>query len=200
MAPRPPLEQQLDLTGIRELILDFGECHYVSSAGIRMILKAFQRLAKAGNALVARNVPGTVYEVFEISGLSQMIPLERMLREISLEDLTPLSAGVCGECFRLDEETIVKLYREGVDPAIALQEKRLAKAAFVMGLPTAISYEVVACGKRTGVVFEMLEAELFSAVIRNDLANLDRHAKTLAEVMKPLHAAKGDPSLLPNPS
>lgn len=194
----PALEQTLELAGVRELILDFDACEYVSSAGIRMILKAFQRLSRVGGAMVVKNVAGEVYGIFDISGLAQMIPLERKLREISLDGLEPLSAGVCGECFRLDEETVVKLYREGVDPSIAAQEKRHARAAFVMGIPTAISYELVVCGTRTGVVFEMLEAELFSSVIRNDVANLDLHARTLAEVMKRLHAAKGDPAVLPD--
>jgi uncharacterized protein (TIGR02172 family) len=194
----PALEKTFDLTGVHELVLDFGECRFVSSAGIRMILKAFQSLSKTGGSLVARHVSEEVHRIFDISGLSQIIPLEKKRREIYLEGVEPLSAGVCGECFRLDEETIVKLYREGVDPLIAEREKEYARAAFVMGIPTAISYDVVACGNRTGVVFEMLEAELFSAVIRNDLANLDGHAQTLTDVLKTLHAAEGDPAVLPD--
>ena len=194
----PALERTLDLTGVRDLTLDFGECRFVSSAGIRMILKVFQTLSKRGGTLVARKVTEDVHRIFDISGLSQIISLEKKRREISLEGVEPLSAGVCGECFRLDEETIVKLYREGVDPSIAEREKQFARAAFVMGIPTAISYDVVACGDRTGVVFEMLDAELFSAVILNDLANLDRHAQTLTDVVKLLHAAEGDSAVLPD--
>ena len=67
-----------------------------------------------------------------------------------------------------------------------------------MGIPTAISYDVVTCGTRTGIVFEMLNAEIFSAVINKDLDNLDQHAKTLSDVAKTLHCAKGDPAILPN--
>lgn len=35
----PGLESSLELDGIHELIMDFGGCQYVSSAGIRVILK-----------------------------------------------------------------------------------------------------------------------------------------------------------------
>ena len=35
----PGLESSLELDGIQELIMDFGGCQYVSSAGIRVILK-----------------------------------------------------------------------------------------------------------------------------------------------------------------
>jgi uncharacterized protein (TIGR02172 family) len=67
-----------------------------------------------------------------------------------------------------------------------------------MGVPTAISYDVVSCGTRSGVVYELLDAELFSAVIRNDLGNLDRYAKMLSDTAKTLHAAKGDRTILPD--
>jgi uncharacterized protein (TIGR02172 family) len=105
---------------------------------------------------------------------------------------------MCGQCFRIDRETIVKLYNEGVEPRIAEQEKEFAKAAFVMGIPTAISYDVVACGNRTGVVYEMLDAQLFSQLIRDEPQAVDAHAKTLADVARMIHTTPGDPALFPD--
>jgi hypothetical protein len=127
-----------------------------------------------------------------------MITIGKKTREISIEGLELLSAGVCGECYRLDHETVVKVYNEGVEPEIAEREKQYSKAAFVMGVPTAISYDVVSCGTRSGVVYELLDAELFSAVIRKDIGNLDRYAKMLSDTAKTLHAAKGDKTILPD--
>ncbi|MFZ4484742.1 MAG: STAS domain-containing protein, partial [Chthoniobacterales bacterium] len=43
----PSLDAKLALDGVRELALDFAQCHYVSSAGIRSVLKAHQAMAKA---------------------------------------------------------------------------------------------------------------------------------------------------------
>jgi uncharacterized protein (TIGR02172 family) len=191
-------ENSLASIGIRDFVFDFEGCRFVSSAGIRVLLNAFKRLSNSGGSLVGCNISEELYSVFELSGLSQIIQMEKKRREINIDGVKPLSTGLCGECFRLDEETIVKLYLDGVDPSIAEQEKKYARAAFVMGIPTAISYDVVACGSRTGVVFEMLDAELFSKVILNDLANLDRHAQTLTHVLKTLHNAVGDPAVLPN--
>ena len=150
------LDGKLDLEGVRELVLDFAQCDYVSSAGIRTILKAHQRMAKAQGKMVVKNVSRRVRELFELTGQSEINTIGKQTREISLEGLELLSAGVCGECFRLDGETVVKLYHEGVEPHIAEREKQYAKAAFVMGIPTAISYDVVACGTRSGIVFELL--------------------------------------------
>jgi uncharacterized protein (TIGR02172 family) len=192
----PAVEAQLVTDGIRELVLDFADCPFVSSCGIRTVLVAHRRMANAGGRMVARSLPPAVREIFDMTGLSSIISITRPTREISIDGLELLSQGVCGECFRLDTETVVKLYREGVAPEVAEQEKRYAKAAFVMGIPTAISYDVVSCGTRSGIVFELLNAELFSSVIRCDPGNIDLHARRLSDIAKLLHAGKGDRAIL----
>lgn len=194
----PAFDASLNLDDVSKLIVDFRGCGYISSAGIRSIIKAHQAMARKKGTLVITNVSPPVREVFDLTGLSDIIAITKPVREISLEGLELISSGVCGECYRIDAETVVKLYREGVAPHVAEQEKQFAKAAFVMGIPTAISYDVVSCGTRTGVIFEFLDAKLFSAVIRDDLANLDHYAKMLADTAKKLHTAKGDKAILPD--
>ena len=193
----PKLEAQLDVTGVREIVVDFTECPYISSAGIRILLMAHRRMAAAGGKFIARNLSPTVREIFELTGISRVITITKTAREISIEGRELLSSGVCGECFRLDDETVVKLYKDGVDLGMAELEKRYAQAAFVLGIPTAVSYDVVTCGTRSGIVFELLNAELFSAVIRRDPQQIDQHAKRLADLATNLHAAKGDEDVLP---
>ena len=193
----PKLEAQLDVTGVREIVVDFTECPYISSAGIRILLMAHRRMAATGGKFIARNLSPTVREVFDLTGISRVITITKTAREISIEGRELLSSGVCGECFRLDDETVVKLYKDGIDLGMAELEKRYAQAAFVLGIPTAVSYDVVTCGTRSGIVFELLNAELFSAVIRRDPQQIDRHAQRLADLATSLHAAKGDAEVLP---
>jgi len=119
-------------------------------------------------------------------------------REISIDGCEFISSGVCGECFRLDPETIVKLYGEGISVEIAEKEKKLSKAAFILGVPTAISYDVISCKGRFGVVYEMIDAQLFSAIIREDLKNISKHAVTLSKITKSVHAIKGDKNIFPD--
>ena len=194
----PLLNDSLALDGVRDLTLDFGSCDYVSSAGIRSVLKVHQAMLKAQGTFTITHLSPQVREVFDLTGVSEIIKIAKTTREISLEGLELLSAGVCGECYRMDAETVVKLYNEGVGPHIAEKEKQYAKAAFVMGIPTAISYDVVSCGTRSCIVFELLDAELFSAVIRKDPAGADQYAKMLSDTAKTLHAATGDPAILPD--
>ncbi|RTL84240.1 MAG: STAS domain-containing protein [Hyphomicrobiales bacterium] len=183
--------------GARSVVLDMAECGYVSSAGLRVLLIAHRDLARTGHSLSLINVTPLVHAVFETTGLDQILRVGRAARSISLDGAELISSGACGDCYRLDRETVVKLYRAGVDPAIAEKEKRFAKAAFLLGVPTALSYDVVACGSRTGVVYEMIDATLFSAIIKADPANTPHHARRLAEIAKGVHAIKGDPAVFP---
>jgi len=194
----PTLEAALQLEGIRELVIDLQACDFISSAGLRGILKAIKETARINASLVLIGAQPHVMSVLEVTGLTRLVTVKPKAREISIEGLEFISAGMCGQCFRMDRETIVKLYNEGVEPRIAEQEKEFAKAAFVMGIPTAISYDVVACGNRTGVVYEMLDAQLFSQLIRDDPQAVDAHAKTLADVARMIHTTPGDPALFPD--
>jgi len=137
-------------------------------------------------------------EVLDLTGFTKLLDVRRKAREISIDGLEFLSAGVAGQCFRLDGETIVKLYNEGVGPAVAEQEKQFARAAFVAGVPTAISYDVVTCGSRTGVIYEMLDAQLFSALIRKAPEAVEQHAARLADIAHTFHSKLADPAVFPD--
>jgi uncharacterized protein (TIGR02172 family) len=192
------LAQQALPDDVTTLVLDLDECPFVSSAGLREILRTQKRMTARQGRLRLDHVSREVQHILEMTGFSTIIDVRPKRREISVAGLVPLSAGVCGECFQLDAETVVKLYHEGVAPEVAEQEKAFAKAAFVLGIPTAISYDVVRCGTRTGIVYEMLDAQLFSAVIRDDVAHLDAHAATLAQVARTIHATTADAAVFPD--
>ena len=93
---------------------------------------------------------------------------------------------------------MVKLYYAGISADLVEREKQFAREAFILGVPTAISYEIVQCGDRLGVIYEMLEAKLFSEIIRNDLQNLAFHARTLAAAARTIHSARDHKSVFPD--
>ena len=91
------------------------------------------------------------------------------MREISVEGLQLLGAGANGRVFKLNDEQIVKVYNPLTNPFEKIEkEKEVAKKAFVKGVPTAISYDVVKCGNCYGAVYEMLHAETVGAVVKKN--------------------------------
>lgn len=72
----PELEKELsDLAGVKELVLDFAELEYVSSAGLRVLL-ASQKTMNTQGKMIIKNVNDTIMEVFEITGFADILTIE----------------------------------------------------------------------------------------------------------------------------
>ena len=73
----PELEATVDgcISGINELVMECSELEYVSSAGLRVILKA-QKLMNAQGNMKLTHVNETVMEVFDITGFADILTIE----------------------------------------------------------------------------------------------------------------------------
>ncbi len=61
--------------GARQMVLDFEELAYISSAGLRVILKTAKDLKRQDGALILCAMQDYVREVFEISGFDTFLPI-----------------------------------------------------------------------------------------------------------------------------
>ena len=73
----PELETTIDacISGVEDLIIDFEGLEYVSSAGLRVILKAQKIMNKQGSMKII-NVNDTIMEVFDITGFADVLTIE----------------------------------------------------------------------------------------------------------------------------
>ena len=73
----PELEEVIknDLDDVSELILDFSELEYLSSAGLRVLLVAQRIMDKKGHMTV-RNVNKSVMEILTITGFNNVLDIE----------------------------------------------------------------------------------------------------------------------------
>ena len=58
---------------IKELVFDIADLEYISSAGIRVILGAYKKMKSNQGIMRIEKVNDTVFEVFEMTGLSHML-------------------------------------------------------------------------------------------------------------------------------
>lgn len=61
--------------GSSVLLLDFAELTYISSAGLRVVLKAAKLAKGAGVTLAICSLIPPVHEVFDVSGFTTLIPI-----------------------------------------------------------------------------------------------------------------------------
>lgn len=72
--------------GSKRMVIDFKDIDYISSAGLRVILKATKALDVASGKLMLCAMQDYVKEVFEIAGFDTILPIAATLDE-ALKDL-----------------------------------------------------------------------------------------------------------------
>ncbi len=72
------LEEELSpLVGtVDEIILDLSKLIYISSAGLRVFI-ATQKRMKGTGRLVIKNVQSSVMEIFAVTGMEQVLTIEK---------------------------------------------------------------------------------------------------------------------------
>ena len=182
--------------GAESVILDITELAYISSAGLRVLLSLKKRCGGKSFRIVGAN--SEVMDVFNMTGFSDIMDIEPACRRISLDGCEIIGKGACGECYRIDDETIIKLYYGDADLAWIEHEKALAKKAFVMGIPTAISYDIVEANGRRGVVYELIKSKTLAELIRADRSRLDDYVRMYADICKKVGSVHTKDPLLPS--
>ncbi len=177
-----------------ELVFDAENLIYISSAGLRMVLK----LRKQNASLKVINASAEVYEIFEMTGFTEMLTVEKAFRKFSVDGCEVIGQGAKGVVYRYNDDTIVKVYKNPDSLPDIKNERALARRAFVLGIPTAISYDIVRVGESYGSVFELLNANSYSRLIIEDSENRDKYITEYALLLKKIHSTEVKPDDMPD--
>ena len=178
----------------KHVVLDADQLEYISSAGLRVILKLRKEVPK----LAIINVAADVYEVLDMTGFTDMVTVEKAYRRMSVDGCEFIAKGANGAVYRYDAETIVKTYfAKDALPEIK-QERENARRAFVLGINTAIPYGIVRVGDSYGTVTELLNAQNVTQLIRNNPDDLDQAVKYYVDMLKSIHAITVDDGEVPD--
>ena len=177
-----------------ELVLDAAKLEYISSAGLRVVL----RLRKIHPEIMVINVSSEVYDIFDMTGFTEMIKVEKAFKSISIEGCDIIGQGSNGIVYRTDPETIVKVYKYPDALDDIRHEREVARRALILGIPTAISYDIVKVGDKYGSVFELLNAKSFTELIIENLDDLDKYVTIYVDVLKRIHATEASESDFPD--
>ena len=177
-----------------KMIIDASKLEYISSAGLRVIL----RLRKVYADLKLVNVSAEVYEIFDMTGFTEMMTVEKAYRVISTEGCEVIGQGANGKVYRIDRDTIVKVYMNPDSLPDIQRERELARHAFVLGIPTAIPYDVVRVGEGYGSVFELLNATSFAKWLAQKPEDLDEIVRESVDLLKKIHSTVVKPGEVPD--
>ncbi len=109
-------------------------------------------------------------------------------RKIDVSGCECIGRGAKAEVYRYDDELIVKVYNEKNTYKDVEREIALARTAFVMGLPTAISFGIVSVGRRYGSMFELINAKTVSEFIAMSPDHSEYYAGIMADLARQIHS------------
>jgi len=180
--------------GEANVVLDATNLSYISSAGLRIIL----HIRKIYPSVKIINVNSEVYEILEMTGFTEMLTVEKAYRVVSVDGCEVVGEGHNGKVYRIDGDNVIKTYKNG-DALVEIQrERELARLALVLGLPTAISYDIVKVGDSYGSVFEMLDAKSFSNILATEPDRFDWCVSEYVRMLKKIHSITVPEGKLPH--
>ncbi len=175
--------------------LDCDLLEYCTSAGLRMILRLKQKV----DDTVLTNVHPELYNIFDMTGFTDMMEIRKAYRVISVEGCEVIGQGANGHVYRIDPDTIVKVYVNSDSLPEIHRERELARLAFVAGVPTAIPYDVVRIQSGGyGSVFELLNAVSFSKLLVSGEKTADEIAEMSIRLLKLIHSKEVRSENLPD--
>ncbi|MBQ6470126.1 MAG: anti-sigma factor antagonist [Lachnospiraceae bacterium] len=174
--------------------IDCENLKYISSAGLRIIL----RIRKKVPDTVLREVSPEVYEILSMTGFTEMMEVRKAYRVIDVEGCEVIGQGANGKVYRIDADTIVKEFLNPDALDDISRERELARTAFVLGVPTAISYDVVRLkGGGYGSVFELLNAGSLAKFLIAGKMTVDEVVEHSVGLLKIIHSTQVKPDSMP---
>ena len=176
------------------IVLDASDLAYISSAGLRIVL----RLKKKHPDIRFINVSTDVYDILEMTGFTELLTVQKAYRVVSVEGCEEIGRGANGTIYRIDKDNVVKVYNNPDALADIQHEREVAKLALILGIPTAISYDVVKVGNSYGSVFELLNARSFSKILSAEPDKLDWCVQEYVDLLKKIHGTVVPAGKLPD--
>ena len=179
------IQKQLKAHPCESVELDCDQLEYSTSAGLRVIL----RLKQEVDDTVITNVHPDLYNIFEMTGFTDMMEIRKAYRVLSVEGCEVIGSGANGKVYRIDPDTIVKVYLNSDALPEIHRERELARMAFIAGVPTAIPYDVVRIESGGyGSVFELLNASSYANLLIRGEKSLEEIAEMSIQLLKLIHS------------
>ena len=184
-----PIENEIHkiikANNFKKLVFDLEMLRYISSAGLRVFVKLKQQYD-----ISITNASLEVYDIFQMTGFTSIMNIKKALRKIDLKHAEVIGDGFFSTVYRLDKDTIVKVFNRTSDPDQIERELRLAKEAFVSGIPTAISFDIVQTGDKLGVCFEMLDCMSLKTAVQTHLDRFQEYLNKYASLLKKINTTE----------
>ncbi len=114
----------------------------------------------------------------------------RKFREVSVDGCKVIGRGAKGMVYRYDDELVIKVYNQNNTYRDVEAEIALARKAFILGIPTAISFGIVTVGESYGSMYELVESDTISECIERAPGQVGTYAGIMAGMAHIIHGVE----------
>ena len=179
------------------IVFDCTKLNYISSAGLRVLLSLKK---KVNPRIKLINVSSEVNNILEVTGFSQIFEITKAIRDISEIESQLIGNNENMSIYRMDNDTILKLYPEGTNFSDIERELNFTKTALLSGLPTLISYYAVKYKNCYGILYEMPNAVTLSSVIDSQKWKINYYAVEMGKTLRAIHSCEPEENIFPETS
>ena len=120
------------------------------------------------------------------------------MQEFDNTGLKLIGVGKNAEVFQIDDERILKLYRESVTGEVSYSQYKTSRYAYKFGINTAKVYDYVKCGNRYGIIFEYVKGQKLAQYMSAPGIDGVDAARKLGAMLRRIHELEIDrDNLLP---
>lgn len=166
-----------------KLILEASELNYISSIGIRLLMK----LNKKVNHLEIIRVNPEVEDILLKIGLDTIIPIFSDRKVIYSKNLEVIQDMDNYTVYKLEDNKALKVLKNDEERESVIEEKNNIKAAFLDGIPTIVPYDYVrTMNGKYGLVYEFPNATSFETLLK-DSQNEDELINSFIELVNSIY-------------
>ena len=108
-------------------------------------------------------------------------------KEFSIDGCKLIGQGNKGNVYRYDDELVIKVFNSKNTYRDVEREVALGRKAFVLGVPTVISFGIISVGDQYGAMYELLESATISRYIACSPERVEDYATIMADLANTIH-------------
>ncbi len=173
--------------------VDFRDVTGIHFAALRRLMNA----RRAGVRFSIINASDEVLERFVDTGVSHFIDVCRRPKPLDMSQYEEFGASYLSKSYNSqDGDAMIKVYGGNVPKAMVAQEKAVARAVMLFGLPTPLVGTIYEDGDMTGLDFERIaNKRSFSRIIADEPERLEEMTRRFAQMSKQLHNTPCDTAI-----
>ena len=180
------------------VIFDCQDLEYISSAGLRVLL-SFHKKETVPIKII--NVSPEAYEIFDITGFTEIFEVTKKFRDVSNEK-NIRKIGYSGDVtvYYIGDDILMKVYPEDTKLEEIENERKIAQVAMLLEIPALIAYDIVTFNGHYGMLYELPRANTVFSILENSQWKLEQYASSMGKLLKQIHSADPGLDIIPSAS